>query len=180
MGAYRSGQNPLNSPAHSLTHSLTLFHSLGVGKRTGQPKSEISTPNPQLSHTLSLTHSLTLSYSLGLGKRTAAAEMSVMVARAAMPWCRQIVDLLPNSQRQHRTCYVLCHRMFSVSAAHTSIFRMDSILMHWFSRSGQFTRIGHVSGAGRPLLREGGPISYEARPSAFFQTERRRQYCRDS
>jgi len=36
-------------------------------------------------------------------------------------------------------------------------------------RVGQFTRIGHIPGGGLPLLREGGPISYEARPSASFQ-----------
>ena len=37
------------------------------------------------------------------------------------------------------------------------------------SRCSQLTRIGHVPVEGRPLLREGGPISYEARPSGFFQ-----------
>ena len=36
-------------------------------------------------------------------------------------------------------------------------------------RYSQFTRIGHVLGGGQPLWREGGPISYEARPSAFLQ-----------
>ena len=30
------------------------------------------------------------------------------------------------------------------------------------------TRIGHIPGGGRPLLREGGPISSEARPSILF------------
>ena len=30
---------------------------------------------------------------------------------------------------------------------------------------GHSTRIGHIRGGGRPLLREGGPISYEATPS---------------
>ena len=30
------------------------------------------------------------------------------------------------------------------------------------------TRIGHIPGGGRPLLREGGPISYQSRPSATF------------
>ena len=34
--------------------------------------------------------------------------------------------------------------------------------LRWFSRCGQFTRIGHIPGGGRPLLREGGPISYES------------------
>ena len=43
--------------------------------------------------------------------------------------------------------------------------------LRWFSRCGQFTRIGHIPGQGRPLLREGGPISYEARPS--FHPEHR-------
>ena len=41
----------------------------------------------------------------------------------------------------------------------------------WFSRCGQFTRIGHIPGGGRPLLREGGPISYETTPSAFFSAQ---------
>ena len=33
---------------------------------------------------------------------------------------------------------------------------------------GQFTRIGHITGRRRPLLREGVPISYEARTSPSF------------
>ena len=33
------------------------------------------------------------------------------------------------------------------------------------SRFGHFTRIGHVPGGRGALLREGGPISYKARPS---------------
>ena len=33
---------------------------------------------------------------------------------------------MPNNQRQRRTCYALCHILYPVSAAHTSIFRMDS------------------------------------------------------
>ena len=37
--------------------------------------------------------------------------------------------------------------------------------MRWFSPFGKFTRIGHIPGEGWPLLREGGPMSYEARPS---------------
>ena len=41
--------------------------------------------------------------------------------------------------------------------------------LRWFSRCGQFTRIGHILGGGRPLLKEGGPISYMARPSGVFQ-----------
>ena len=39
---------------------------------------------------------------------------------------REIENLLQNSQRQRRTCYALCHILYPVSAAHTSIFRMDS------------------------------------------------------
>ena len=38
----------------------------------------------------------------------------------------------------------------------------------WFSRCGPFTQIGHIPGGGRPLLREGGPISYQPRPEATF------------
>ena len=37
---------------------------------------------------------------------------------------RQIGNLLPNNRRQRRTCYALCHILYPVSAAHTSIFRM--------------------------------------------------------
>ena len=39
---------------------------------------------------------------------------------------REIDNLLPNNRRQRRTCYALCHILYPVSAAHTSIFRMDS------------------------------------------------------
>ena len=39
---------------------------------------------------------------------------------------REIGNLLRNNRRQRRTCYALCHILYSVSAAHTSIFRMDS------------------------------------------------------
>ena len=39
---------------------------------------------------------------------------------------RKIGKSLPNNQRQRRTCYELCHILYPVSAAHTSIFRMDS------------------------------------------------------
>ena len=31
------------------------------------------------------------------------------------------------------------------------------------------SRIGHVQGGGGARLRDGGPISYEPRPAAFFQ-----------
>ena len=36
-------------------------------------------------------------------------------------------------------------------------------------RCGQSTPIAHIAGRGRPLLREGGPTSYEARPSGSCQ-----------
>ena len=39
---------------------------------------------------------------------------------------QQIGNLLPNNRRQRRTCYASCHILYPVSAAHTSIFRMDS------------------------------------------------------
>ena len=38
----------------------------------------------------------------------------------------EIGNLLPNNRRQRRTGYALCHILYPVSAAHTSIFRMDS------------------------------------------------------
>jgi len=40
--------------------------------------------------------------------------------------CSEIGNLLRNNRRQRRTCYALCHILYPVSAAHTSIFRMDS------------------------------------------------------
>ena len=48
-------------------------------------------------------------------------------------------------------------------------YRPRNRWLHLFSRCSQCTRVGHVPGGGRPPLREGGPISYEARPSGFFQ-----------
>ena len=42
------------------------------------------------------------------------------------PLYREIGNLLPNNRRQRRTCYALCHILYPVSAAHRSIFRMDS------------------------------------------------------
>ena len=39
---------------------------------------------------------------------------------------REIANLLPNNQRQCSTCYALCHILYHVSAAHMSIFWMDS------------------------------------------------------
>ena len=46
---------------------------------------------------------------------------------------REIGNLLPNNRRQRRTCYALCHILYPVSAAHTSIFWMDSnsTSYHW-------------------------------------------------
>jgi len=41
------------------------------------------------------------------------------------PVGREIGNLLPNIQRQRCTCYALCHILYPVSAALTSIFRMD-------------------------------------------------------
>jgi hypothetical protein len=38
---------------------------------------------------------------------------------------RAIDHSLPSNQRQCRTCYALCHLLYPVSAAHTSIFRTD-------------------------------------------------------
>jgi len=49
-----------------------------------------------------------------------------------------------------------------------NIARRICIGLHTKSRYSQCTRIGHVPGEGRPLLWEGGPISYETRPSVCF------------
>ena len=46
--------------------------------------------------------------------------------RAGGACSREIGNLLPNNQHQRRTCYASCHILYPVSAAHTSIFQMDS------------------------------------------------------
>ena len=46
--------------------------------------------------------------------------------RDAVASTGEIGNLLPNNQRQRRTCYALCHILYPVLAAHMSIFRMDS------------------------------------------------------
>ena len=45
---------------------------------------------------------------------------------------REMGDSLPNNQRQRRTCYALCHILHPMSAAHTSILRMDSNSTSYF------------------------------------------------
>jgi len=52
----------------------------------------------------------------------------------------------------------------------------------WFSRFGQFTRIGNIPGGRRPLLQEGGPIGYQPRPSRCSKFDGRHrvvQYLRE-
>ena len=67
--------------------------------------------------------------------------------------------------------------MCAFSTAHSATFGTTcaatpghtSTKLRWFSRFCHFTRTGHIpGGGGRPLLREGGPFSYEARPSRCF------------
>jgi len=41
-------------------------------------------------------------------------------------YLREIGKVLPNNRRQRGTCYAMCQILYPVSAAHTSIFRMDS------------------------------------------------------
>ena len=63
-------------------------------------------------------------------KETNPITSTMLATQSNLMKLRQVVteigNLLPNSQRQHRTCYALCHILYPVSAAHTSIFRMDS------------------------------------------------------
>ena len=55
-----------------------------------------------------------------------------------------------------------CHNLHPYTSLHPNQLR-------WFGDEGEFTRMRHIPGGRRPLLREGGPISYEARPSPCFQ-----------
>jgi hypothetical protein len=50
-----------------------------------------------------------------------------------------------------------------IGAIGTGIGAIGAI--NWFSQYGQFTRIGHIPGGWRPLLRQVGPICYEPRLS---------------
>ena len=43
---------------------------------------------------------------------------------------------------------------------------LEVMLPLLFSVKGQFTLRGHIPGGGRPLLREGSPISYQPMPEA--------------
>jgi hypothetical protein len=58
----------------------------------------------------------------------------------------EIGNLLPNNQRQRRTCYALCHIMYPVSAAQTSIFRMDSNSTSYCGRQSVRSQWGTTSG----------------------------------
>ena len=49
-----------------------------------------------------------------------------MLVLSSINSLREIGNSLPNNRRQRRTCYAMCHILYPVSAAHTSIFRMDS------------------------------------------------------
>ena len=42
------------------------------------------------------------------------------------------------------------------------------VFLRCFRRFGQFTKIGRIPGGQRPFEREGGPVCYEAMPSASF------------
>ena len=67
-------------------------------------------------------------------RRSGSSDDPISPAEAAavvLIWSRQLYNreignLLPNNRRQRRTCYALCHLLYPVSAAQTSIFRMDS------------------------------------------------------
>ena len=61
----------------------------------------------------------------GLWFRVMVQGLGIRVCQGPV-WCREIGNLLPNIQRQRCTCYALCLILYPVSAAPTSIFRMDS------------------------------------------------------
>jgi hypothetical protein len=70
----------------------------------------------------------------------------LLVSFEKRPPVREIGNLLPNNRRQRRKCYALCHILYPVSAAHTSIFRMDSN-----------STARHLFNTGEPLLQENVP-----------------------
>ena len=88
---------------------------------------------------------------------------------------RETGNLLPNNRRQRRTCYALCHILYPVSAAHTSIFRMDSnstsYLLSWYlllgqGRAFQCSRVLEHSDLGR--LKE--VLEFNAKPAGSGRT----------
>ena len=74
-----------------------------------------------------------------------------------------------NGRDLHRFCDQHRHPLLARGRLITPSRRLPKRRLRWFSRCGQFTRIGHIPGEGRPLLRKDGPMSYEATPSASFQ-----------
>ena len=62
-----------------------------------------------------------------LASKSWKSNPSGKCAQELLTRVREIGNLLPNNQRQRRTCYALCHILYPVSAALASFFRMDSI-----------------------------------------------------
>ena len=57
----------------------------------------------------------------GTNRHLSTALMCTTIRRIP---AREIGNLLPNNQHQRRTWYALCHILYPVSAAHTSIWRV--------------------------------------------------------
>ena len=80
----------------------------------------------------SLNSNLRILFSLARARLPLSSSQTALSLHGSHPihtWSvagREIGNLLPNNRRQRRTCYALCHILYPVSAAHTSIFRMDS------------------------------------------------------
>ena len=62
-------------------------------------------------------------------------------------------------------------QLSTLTALHVHHSATGNKQLRWFSRGGQLSRIGHIPGRGRPLLRQSGLICYETRPSGFFQDD---------
>ena len=119
-----------------------------------------STSTHVLTHSLSLTHVLTLTFS------------------HSHTLTHSLTQSLTYSYSHFRTLtFTTLNQVHARGGGAARLFYLKrrAILnnqrsrLRWSSRCGQFTGISHIPGGGQPLLREGGPISYEARPSASFQ-----------
>ena len=72
---------------------------------------------------------------------------------------------MPNKQRQRRTCYAMCHILYPVSAALTSIFRMDSNSTSYPTVLQPLLSFPSLLGSGnpRPQRRSVGGVQMQAR-----------------
>ena len=74
----------------------------------------------------------------------------------------EIGIFVPNTQRQRRACYALCHILYPVSAARMSIFRMNSNSTSYVQcreKPGRWVRRGGLPSSPRPSASAAAPVA---------------------